>query len=283
MANIRELFGLDTTHGHEPTGLTEVALGVKIASKDLIGIEVEVENVKPTAAKLNRAWALKNDGSLRNDGYEFVTQPIEAHYAPPALHHLLKEYLSTECCFSPRTSVHVHLNMKDFDTEQVIDFLVVYSVFERLLYRFAGRGRIKNIYCVPVTETHLLRYFVSTGVRGIANFWSKYTGLNLLPLRELGTVEFRHMHGTFDVEKLSLWIGMITSLKEYIRKTPTKEIRATLFQMNDTYDFESFMRTVFGEYAQHLKLKKSICIKNTNLMKIAANMAADSPFFKGLK
>lgn len=295
MALVKSLFDQSTVEGYVPKNLAAYEGQTPVLSKDLVGIEVEVENVRTSGNDLNRIWTTKQDGSLRNNGFEFVTAPIEAHYAPAALQHLMNAYLSKDCCFSPRTSVHVHLNMQDMDAEQVIDFLVIYSVFEKLLYRFAGRGRIKNIYCVPVTECNLLRYFVSTGVRGVRDRWSKYTGLNLIPLSEFGTVEFRHMHGTFDVEKLSTWINLITSIKDYIRKTPTKDVRSMLFQMNDGFDFEGLMKQVFGEYSRHLKYKsvddvrlgyrvtKMACLKNTSWTKILNSLSGESPFFKGFK
>jgi hypothetical protein len=293
MSSLTSIFDIRAVSSYEPKDLPTSSWSGYVKYTDLIGIEIEVENVVMNLAP-NRVWMEKGDGSLRNDGLEFVTHPIEARHAPDSLSNLMTAALSRDAChFSPRTSVHVHLNMQDFDTEQIIDFLIIYSIFERLLYRFTARGRMKNIYCVPVTETNLLKYYVTHGVA--RREWSKYTGLNLACLRQFGTVEFRHMHGTFDVEKLCKWINLICSIKEYVRNTPTKEIRSMMFQMNDSFDFEGLMNKVFGEHARHLKLKnlsdvrmpymqaKSVCLKSSTFIKILGAVSAESPFIKGFK
>lgn len=290
MSLILEVFDIRRVSAYNPKNLKEFP-NVKIDSKELIGIEVEVENVA-TRDALNAVWMVKEDGSLRNSGSEFVTHPIEAHYAPAALQHLMKEALDPQCHFSPRTSVHIHLNVQDMDTSQVIDLVLLYSVYEKILYRFAGRGRIKNIYCVPIVETALMRWFLE---RGMNDQWSKYTGLNLCTLRNFGTLEFRHMHGTFDVEKLSNWIGMITSLKEYVKSSTSKEIRQMVQSMDDSFDFKGLLHKIFGQYAELLKYRDVSDVHNNYLAaklsfarlvvfnKLRSQLVNESPFFKRIK
>lgn len=254
METIAQRHGLNAVAAHKVTGLAAVRSPHVIESSELIGIEVEVENAGAEAQRggLNRAWMVKGDGSLRNEGYEFVSRPIAANQAPDALEYLLKSYLSDNCCFSPRTSVHIHLNVQDLTSAQVLDYLLIYAIYERLLYKLVGRSRMKNIYCVPLCDTDLLPYLCENGeTRG--GRWSKYTGLNTLPITSFGTIEYRHMHGTFDVEKLCVWINLITQLKEYIKRTPTKEIRAMIASMDDGFDFEKLGTAVFGAYFKFLK------------------------------
>jgi len=42
--------------------------------------------------------------------------------------------------------------------------------------------------------------------------WSKYSALNIIPLARLGTIEFRHMHGTKDQVLMKDWLGSISNL-----------------------------------------------------------------------
>lgn len=165
----------------------------------------------------------------------------------------MNNYLAKNCCFSPRTSVHIHLNMQDFTTPQVFDYVLLYTLFEKLFYKFCGRGRIKNIYCVPLIDTDLLVQLSEKQPETAG--WSKYTGLNLLPLQNYGTIEFRHMHGTNDVGKLCVWIDMITKLKEYVRSTDTRTIRNEIINMTDDYPFGELLVNIFGDAAQYFKFE----------------------------
>lgn len=225
----------------------------KVGSDRVIGIEVEVENHQLLRNPESGVWHMDNDGSLRNNGVEWISLPIPARWAPHALYELLITDLSQECCFSPRTSIHVHVNAQDLQPEQVIDATLLYAVVEPLLYRFTGRGRDKNIYCVPLYDTDLMNYISSRGLDVAMERWSKYTGLNLLPLREHGTMEFRHMHGTFDHQKISVWIRLLTKIIDYAAAGRTKEVRRTVLSMDRHFDYFSLFQEIFGDDLMYLK------------------------------
>lgn len=257
MANIVETFGLRVT---KPVAVTKIyndsffkSLTLpEIANDEMVGIEVEIENADGGRMELNAAWQVTDDGSLRNGGREFITRPVKARDTPILLTHLFRQYLNTEnCCFSPRTSVHVHLNVQDFEYDQLFSFVSLYSMFEKYLFQFVGRGRKNNIYCVPISESSLITNLIE---KNPGRDWSKYTSLNLLPVATQGTVEFRHMHGTADVQKLCQWIGMITRLKSYVKSQNTKELRVLISSLSDKTDIFSLAAAVFGEYADLLKL-----------------------------
>lgn len=288
MATIREQYGMNEVTPHKVTGLSSIACDHKVASSELIGIEVEVEHVRDLEGHPNKVWTITTDGSLRNNGHEFITRPIQACSAPVVLQYLMGTYLPQDSCFSPRTSVHVHLNMQDFTKAQVFDYTMLYTVFEKLFYRFAGRGRMKNIYCVPLIDSALGGRLLEKNIG--EETWSKYTGLNLLPLTNYGTIEWRHMHGTRDVGKLCVWINLITSLKEYIKAHGTAEIRAAIASMSDEFDFKALLADIFGENSAHLKFqslddvtylsaKEALC-SSTNIIKARAGYSQSSDFHK---
>lgn len=294
--NILEKYRLNPVQVFSPKGLAPHSYSIN--SGEVVGIEVEVENVVH-AYNIPRGspWVVASDNSLRNSGMEFVSRPIAASDAPASLNQLLTQILVQDCHFSPRTSVHIHLNAQNMEPHQVVNLVLVYGVFERLFYKFAGRGRFRNIFCVPITETNLMNFLAEKGVDAQ---WSKYTGLNLLPLRPqgdsnqpaYGTIEFRQMHGTFSVEKLCLWIDMITCLKGYIMKSETKDVRAMILGMDDDFNFDLLLHEIFGTKADILKLCSIDEVKNGYLcakvaMTSAKNVRAfhergskDSPFYQ---
>ena len=271
MTTVREQFELAAVAAYVPKGLPDASDIWKIDSAELIGIEVEVENQahrRPT----NVVWAATDDGSLRNGGIEFISRPIPAMYAPGALKNLLQDGLDGDCCFSPRTSVHVHLNMQDVQTEKVIDLLLVYSLFEKALFRYVGKARWRNIYCTPITETTLLSGVANRGVR---TAWEKYTGFNLLPLQQKGTVEFRHMHGTVDVKKLCVWVDMIVRLKHYVMNNKTEDIRRTIIGFNGG-QIHALGEQVFGNLFEYLQISDPSEVMS-RLAPIKMSMMKESP------
>lgn len=294
MPNIQEKYSLNPVAPVRVTGLQPYPF--VIPSTSLIGIEVEVENTSGEQLPRNTVWHVESDGSLRNSGMEFISAPIMASEAPMALSQLLGDVLRQTCHFSPRTSVHIHLNVQDMEVAQAQDMVMLYAVFEKLFYRFAGRGRIRNIFCVPITETNLL-----TGMneQTLGRAWSKYTGLNLVPVRgdgdgrgAYGTIEFRQMHGTFSVDKLCMWIDLITTLKEYVLKSSTKEIRTMVAHMDSDFDFYSLLTTIFGDKAAwlkyegyedvrvgHLAAKTAMIVAKTRTT-LRASISSDTPYYK---
>lgn len=295
MTTIREKFELREVVVIQPTKIVDHSY--KIDSTCAIGIEVEVENAGGTSPPRGSLWQVVSDGSLRNSGAEFITYPIEARYAPMALVQLLEQTLTKSCCFSPRTSVHVHMNAQDLHLPQVVDFVMLYSVYEKLFYNFAGRGRINNIYCVPITHTNLPAMLAERGVG--ASAWSKYTGLNLAPLGNrrdgetgYGTIEFRQMHGTFNVDKLCVWIDLITRLKTYVQKSSTKDIRELISSMDEQFDYQKLLTDIFGNLGDLLKYQgtqeiyqgvlaaKSALLSPKSTTRLSTAASKDAPFFK---
>lgn len=286
MSTIREMFGMNNVAPHAIKGLSGVVSPHVVPSDEIIGIEVEIENVRQ-ADGLNRVWTMIEDGSLRNSGREFVTKPISAAAAPVVLTHLFT-VLNDDCCCSPRTSVHIHLNMINEDSTRVIDLIMLYSVFEKLFYRFAGRGRIKNIYCVPLFDTNLMKFLAERNVHNTA--WTKYTGLNILPLQNYGTVEFRHMHGTRDVGKLCMWINLITRLKAFVLAQQPGLIRQMIHKMDDDFDYKALLVSIFGELTPLLKFEslsdvtytsaKMALVSESNTKRVIGRLSSSSEFYK---
>lgn len=294
MALVINTFEIGAVKPYKPKNLPEHA-GTKVVSEELIGIEVEIENTAHVSnTKLNPCWTTHADGSLRNAGVEYITKPIPAGYAPGALTNLLTEVLDRQCSFSPRTSIHVHLNVQDLDVTQVADIVMLYTIYEKLLYRYAGRGRMKNIYCVPIAETTFLDAMTE---RNLGSGWSdnygKYTGLNLAVLSRYGTLEFRHMHGTFNVEKLAVWLNFITGFKAYVKAHPTGEIRKMIYGMDDDFDFRGLARELFGESAGALDFRDISDVRENYLAakltgttskaasRVQAAASRQSPYFQG--
>jgi len=240
---------------------------VKMAVDDVfVGIEVEVERVfrtngiLPLPSSGNFLWKNVEDGSLRNNGREFVSIPIRGDTIPFALEVLNRTLNKEKLCigheFSERTSVHVHVDVRAMTTEQLQSFILTYILLEPLFYNYTGDTRYNNIFCVPLNYSNLnkvLKRLFDDLQKGIAhkamggiNTWPKYTGFNLKPVTTYGTVEFRHMGGTCDVAELSNWINLILRLHRYAEGQSFEKLKSRILNMNTTSEYMQIVSEIFG-------------------------------------
>jgi hypothetical protein len=49
-------------------------------------------------------------------------------------------------------------------------------------------------------------------ISAVASVWDKYTSVNLTRLLDLGTIEFRHLEGCYEEDRLNRWVDLITSV-----------------------------------------------------------------------
>lgn len=206
-----------------------------------VGVEVELENLGnftgPFRAEMTKTnlWSIIKDGSLRNDGLEFVMQtpdgaPVRAGDITRALFRFrkvmrdyCKDYLPPDC--SPRTSLHVHMDVRDLTLTELKKLILLYAIFEETFFKWAGPDRIRNNYCRSIS-------FYSDVTERLANILSlpdddkavdvlirelekgnKYDACNLLSITQRGSMEFRLMGGTYDTKVMLSWINMLLCLK----------------------------------------------------------------------
>lgn len=210
-----------------------------------LGIEVEVENVYEYKGS-SPYWRMKDDGSLRNNGREFVTPPIRAWRVEQALTVLLSD-LNQDVEFTERTSIHVHMNIRTLTVAQLEALILTYLLFEKSLFNFVEKRRYNSVFCVPICETPMGNNLSQLILNKNPVFgWQKYTALNTLPIIDFGTIEFRHLEGTNDIEKIITWINLILSLKKFALRNDPEYIWHRIETLNTTSEYRMFGEEVFG-------------------------------------
>lgn len=219
----------------------------------LVGIEVEIENM-PKAPPAPILWKLTDDGSLRNHGREYISWPVRDKQIEYALRLLFKTIGATNYEFSQRCSIHVHMNARTMQVDQLRAMILLYIVFERALFAFVGHNREKNIHCVPLHDSNITYTFdaILNGTTRPQHAWMKYTALNLVPLQDKGTIEFRHMHGTDDMAKIMVWINLLLCIKLYAYRNNLNDIVDEIFALNSNSQYRHFTHKVFGEFAKYV-------------------------------
>lgn len=231
-----------------------------------IGIECEVENAE-IRTKTEPYWNVTQDGSLRNQGLEFTTLPIKAYRVEQALYTLFNYILTPRYVHSERCSTHIHINVRTLTLQQLETLVLTYMIFEKALFNWVKNGREKNIFCVPLYDITLTQK-LSNNIQEIYNLqWSKYTALNLKPILTMGTIEFRHLHGTSDIKTIITWINLLLSLKKFVLRNKLEYIKERIYNLNTKSDYFVFCREVFDDLADMLyypELSKdmSYCITN---------------------
>lgn len=215
----------------------------------IFGVELEIEGVPNWPDLELVGMGSTSDGSLRNNGREFLLRPQKYVDAVATLTKFFnRANLDNEKNYSERCSIHVHTNCQDLTFDQLQVILLLYQVTERLLFNWIGFGRSQNIFCVPWYDTNLT-HSLFDGKKDVTKFsnWMKYSALNLAPLYSYGTIEWRHMHGHCDEDRLFKWMRIISCFFRYARKADIKEVKEFFTSLNTTSHYNRFVESIFQE------------------------------------
>lgn len=213
----------------------------RIADNDtFVGVEVELEGLGQFSTKWKNLmtetglWTITNDGSLRDYGLEFIMctadgQPLKGGDITRAFFRFRKTFRQyIEADHSPpvcsdRTSVHIHIDVRDMEIQQLKKMLLLYTVFEETFFKWSDFSRYDNNYCrsieyhhdivermsniinIPDDSGEHLSYHLIKG--------NKYDAINYLSIKQRGSLEFRLMRGTYDSKTILQWINLLLCLK----------------------------------------------------------------------
>lgn len=239
-----------------------------------MGVEVEVENCSPRFREIIHSgiWITAEEGMLRNNGREFVfAQPLFGKDMVDAIQFLdnkIEEHRQNResYIFSHRTSVHVHIDVRDMEPGQLFSMLMYYIVFERpmfnWLYRQSGVDRSESPFCVPYFNSpddyiglfnnlFRLQQYDDPDMQmelfhNFARQGQRYSAVNFSSTNNLGTLEFRQMHGTSDSTEILTWVKMIQTLKLRGMEMPNPE-PDEMIQAISAHGPENFTRQFFGD------------------------------------
>lgn len=264
-------------------------------SKELVGIEVEVEKVPEW--KDTPIWHPKEDGSLRDNGVEYISKPIPLDIVRPALLELYGEVLPPSCAFSKRTSIHVHVNVQDLNFLELKYLVYLYTIFENSLYRLVEEERRGSIFCIPLQETQLIsELFINKDIQRKKVYWQKYCGINLLPVFTMGTLEFRHLHGTKNIDFICDWVTLLVYMKEFIKQTSVVEMNGIITNLNTNSNYYSLANQVFKDKANLIfsnrefnkEMERGVSYLKTEIFEnrfrntLQSSISKDSPLYKNL-
>ena len=216
----------------------------------LFGVEIEMEGLGLTIRVAG--FDIVKEGSLRpvegEQGKEYVfKKPYSFDDSMAYLNLLADQCEGAELVqFSNRTSVHVHVNVSDLSAEQWFTFLFLWILFEEPLIAFCGEERKGNLFCLSSYEAETLLFTLERCAReGHLRYLNddvRYSAVNTAATNKYGSLEFRCMRGTLDINVLSTWLSTLARLREMAIEfdTPAALIEAAL---NDN----GFINNIFDD------------------------------------
>lgn len=235
-----------------------------------VGIEVEVEGCKNPQNYSFDLWEGERDDSLRNNGWEWTTAgPMYGAQIKEAITELFTVATSKKWDVGyPRAGIHIHLDVRDleFESLQLARLVANYMMVEHAMFSYAGDWRRNTHYCEAYEDGQydfkLMGRFLynppedKASLVHYANHLSKYQAVNLKPLVDLGTIEFRHLPTKFDVEWLYNWIKVILALKKSAMDVTLNDPLKDL----SNYGPDAYIRKILGSsysvLERHIDLRR---------------------------
>lgn len=227
---------------------------------DLYGVELECEgrhvDWDGSDPNLVKSWAPHADGSLRNnhgDSCEWVFNgPVKLKAAIERIGTLFKYFdkRKAKLVCSNRTSLHVHFNMGDKHTYQLVNLFILFTILEDLLDRYCGEDRRGNLFCLSSRHAEEQVQMVQDACFRHQNFNSlreefRYCSLNLASIHKFGTVEFRAMRGLDNKEDIITWLNIIDEFCQYACYTMKNPV--DLVEMISAKTPLGFVKEVFSK------------------------------------
>lgn len=196
-----------------------------------VGIELEIEGHGLPGVP---NWQAKSEGSLQG-GIEYISKPIKADAVKGLVDSLAKNIKSEGGTIkeSYRCSTHIHVNVLPETLENVLGFMVVFTMFEPLLLALCGPQRDGNLFCMSSFDTGdtvssfeaLCETFDRLKERGWGFERGKYSSFNTGRLADLGTLEARCFPLSVKGDTVSGWVDWLLAMRDLSRAQSDKTYR----------------------------------------------------------
>lgn len=196
-----------------------------------VGIELELEGWGFPEVT---GWTAKSEGSLQN-GVEYVSKPMKTASVKDAVDGVATRIKTEGGTIKPsyRCSTHIHVNVLPETLENVLGYMVVFTMFEPLLLALCGPQRDGNLFCMSSFDTgdtissfeSLCDVFDHYAERGWGYERGKYSSFNTGRLPDLGTLEARCFPLSVEGEVVSGWVDWLIAMKDLSRGQTDKTYR----------------------------------------------------------
>lgn len=192
-------------------------------TSDRIGLELELESSRTQPmgwVEKQSMWTIHNDGSLRQNGIEYVfANPIWGGDIDAALQLFEDGTKGVPFVDTGYGSTHVHYNVGNLYTTEVMSIVVGWAILEDAFLtvckpsrdgnNFAQRFNVLNSLVTTLSASYGSQKRIERLFANVSQDYWKYANLNLATIRTFGTLEFRPYHSTWDTKEIRAWIDRI--------------------------------------------------------------------------
>jgi len=219
------------------------------------GVEIEAEG-NHLPRELPIPWRVENDGSLQAgfEAHEYVmNKPASLEGVHDALKALKDAYKfnRSDVKDTQTSGVHVHVNVQDYTPKQLFTFITTYFILEELLLTYCGEDRQGNHFCLRAKDAEYIidEFITSAKKHQLANLKGdniRYCSLNPCSLFKYGSLEFRAMRGTGDLDAIETWVKILDQVRTASRNYANP---AEVVKMMSIGGEVQFVNSVLGPYA----------------------------------
>lgn len=210
-----------------------------------LGLEFEWENTGmvarnrslPPGLPWSQYWEWHEERSLREGGSEFVfAEPLFGRDAHDAIIGLCAYASDNKWRSSIRTGIHVHVDVRDLEVQQLAGMVTIYALFEKAIYRWVGDERENNHFCFPWYKAEGSILQAASIVRSAmkesdgpeelveaASHYARYAGFNLQSLQKFGSAEWRQLKTTSNAARVIQWVNICLAFKRAALRAPTSD------------------------------------------------------------
>lgn len=235
-------------------------LPIKYKTNGDVGIEIEVEG--ENLPYCEAFWNNEEDGSLRGkESREYVLKkPLSLQGAREALNYLgaMYEANETKVDDSVRAGVHVHINVQQLNMVELYNFITLYLILEEPFVKFCGPTREGNLFCLRSIDAGFLlsQLQISAESKHFTNLVDdslRYSSINVKALGTYGSLEFRAMRGTRDLDLIHKWAEVLLNLREVSK---TYENPQKIIEEFSDGRAPGFLEKILGGNAHLFKFEK---------------------------
>lgn len=220
-----------------------------------VGVEIEVEG--DGLPHTEKYWSMERDGSLRGESMEYVlSKPMSLADCNKALQYLDECYKNngTVVHDTVRAGVHVHVNVQRLTFPQLFNFITTFLILEEVLVKFCGETREGNLFCLRSGDaSYLIDAIVDVArSKNLLSFRSdnlRYAALNVKAIATYGSLEFRSMRGTRDLDLIYKWAALLVGLRDFSSQFENPQQIIEAFSINGP---EAFYKAALEEFEELL-------------------------------
>jgi hypothetical protein len=207
-------------------GIEIEAFGISTATLERklneAGIETRYEGYNHTT---RRYWKIVSDSSLNGQNtFELVSPILNGENGLEQLETVCRVLKENNAKINKSCGLHVHLDAKDFRTENWKKLYKNYMKIESTIESFMPESRRanNNSFCRSMkrntSAARIERCNDLTEIEIVATNQNRYYKLNTRSYWRHETIEYRQHSGTIEFEKISNWLLFTARLTEYAKQ-----------------------------------------------------------------